>query len=577
MKFCESCGAKLPENAVFCEECGTPVAEAGAAADMPEESPATKGTASGFCENCGAPIHGTSRFCEECGAPLPESADAGSSMAAGSAAAGDTKKLASAFNAGTKAGWEDAWRNIARSAGDDLGLILTNMEQLASDFNTSIDEVRSTLIDIMESRRNDGVTYALIDINNNAIDSSDGSDVERNVGLLSTIVNVARPRYLMIIGNENAINVATWDNQSYDGDEQVLADLPYATLDCTSPWEGQKFNLGDAMRVGRIPTYSGESISELRDYFIRVEKYSGKINTIVPFGLSALVWKDESNALYKGISSDRCKTSPNVKNEGVLGEIPAGANLLYFNLHGSDQTKFWYGQEGGTYPTAFSPEAVASLNAPYFIGVEACYGARYTDGLTKSDSIVMSALSSGCLALMGSSMIAYGTSQEPGCCADVVIGRYIKDIAAGCTAGDAYINAIKELTSKSDLDDAEIKTLAEFSLYGDPSVSTKKRHTAGKLFKAFGGVKKGLHVPMPDIHRAVHAKLVQVDAKIAGNVQKSVYTKYAGFEGTEPKFFQMSNTGMLQAAFEKTDGMMKQVLKVYFDDKGKIKKEYHSK
>ena len=66
--------------------------------------------------------------------------------------------------------------------------------------------------------------------------------------------------------------------------------------------------------------------------------------------------------------------------------------------------------------------------------------------------------------MLGSSKIAYGTSNPPGSCADFVIGEFLKQIKNGVLAGDAHVFGIKRLVQESyDFDDSEIKTVAEFS------------------------------------------------------------------------------------------------------------------
>ena len=303
------------------------------------------------------------------------------------------------------------------------------------------------------------------------------------------------------------------------------------------------------------------------------------------YGLSALVWEDESNDEYKEISDEKVDVSPEVTKDDVGNRIEEDANLLFFNLHGSNDTRFWYGQEGCSYPEAFAPNVLDGRGLPFFLGVEACYGARYLGGLDPSNSILMMAMRNKCLAFLGSSKIAFGTSEPKGSCADIVIGDYIKYLAKGYSAGDAYVEGLRRLTANRDgMDDSDIKTLAEFALYGDPSARMGQNKDVGgmkKLFKGFG-VTKGLSIPMPDIRRSIQMALAEVDAKIEAIIDDFAMRNLlpelmqSGLGSAKQSVFKM-NTGLNQKMYSLDAGPMRRVAKVYFDDKGKIHKALVSK
>lgn len=299
--------------------------------------------------------------------------------------------------------------------------------------------------------------------------------------------------------------------------------------------------------------------------------------------MSALVWRRESDDEFSAISSNKVDVSPSVTQYNVDGRIPSESNLFLFNLHGSDQTKYWYGQEGTDYPEAFSPENITHLSSSNFVGVEACYGAMYENNKNSASSNVLAALNNKTIALLGSSRIAYGTSCPPGSCADIVIGEFIKQIAKGETAGDAHIAGLKQL-SKNSMNDSDIKTLCEFALYGDPSACTGKNKniSSGKSFGfashlgTFGAKNgsAGFHVSMPDVHSAVRLSLAAVDVKITELINIHVYDSYENMRGIIPKTYVDSNTKMYQSVYEDSS---KNIVKIYFDSFGNIKKELSSK
>ncbi|MBQ7650953.1 MAG: zinc ribbon domain-containing protein [Victivallales bacterium] len=590
MAFCGNCGAKLERGARFCGECGTRVEDENEGKAVPgvSERPA-------FCGNCGAKLEADARFCGECGTPIADmmeiepvhgttvhvsrrtSRNASERVSSG-------KSWFNSFAVFKSSNWEKEWQKAAEdAAGEELGIIMTSEGRLVSQLDVKADELRDVIANYMRSADKRGVHYYYLDIEDNSIESADGDDVAAIVSLLRKIVNGARPKYLFILGNEEVINVATWENGACDGDEDVLSDLAYSTLDTNSPWEGQDFNASEALRVGRLPTTEG-CFDDFQTYFENAKRGIGSIETIKSYGLSALVWKDESNHEYSAIAKDEVDTSPSVTLETSGERISASEpNLLFFNLHGSDEMEYWYGQKGGNYPEAMSPELFDDYPRCFFLGVEACYGARFV-GLGVEESIVKTAMANRCLAFLGSSKIAYGTSSPDGTCADIVIGEYIRHIAKGFTAGDAHIAGLKKLTSASDMDDADIKTLAEFALYGDPSACTGKNKNIGAMkgmMKKLGGVPKGIHIPMPDVRKATKLYLAEVNEKIEKAVDDFAATlmpalRQKGAPVTQ-KTFKMKSGRLNQKMYSIETEHIRQIAKVYFDDNGKVHKAVMSK
>ena len=533
-----------------------------------------------FCEQCGASLTPGTRFCENCGAAVEMPEENVGERKSESLKSGQLDVFRGPS-------WMLKWERLAHSAGNELGLILTREQVLLEQVGMGSAEFQDVVGEYVAAAAEDrGVSYAYLDLQD-CVFSNGCGDVESVVAALREVVNVARPKYLLILGNEDVIDVARWENRARDGDADVPSDLCYSTLDTHSPWEGQSYDFDSTIRVGRLPSCLGEGFDSYVAYFRATAKGAGGLGALVPYGLSALVWEDESNDEYKAVSSKCVDVSPDVTKDSVVNHIPESANLLFFNLHGSDNTRYWYGQDGGDYPEAFEPNALYGRGCPYVLGVEACYGARYLGGLTPEDSIVLTALRNGCVAFLGSSRIAFGRSEPEGSCADIVIGDYIKHISNGESAGDAHSLGLRRLTSaRGEMDDSDVKTLAEFALYGDPSVRmTTKRFVGGvsSMFKKFGGTAKGLSVPMPDVRHAVTMALTEVSQKIEAAIDEYVATHLLpdllaqGLAAAEQSVFKMSNTGLNQKIYSMSCGPVRKVAKVYFNDSGKVIKAVVSK
>lgn len=522
-----------------------------------------------FCEECGSKLEAGVHFCENCGAPVSVEDN-------NTEVLNNKTQWDSVFNSDD---WQNKWSCVCKDSSEELGIILTKSSVLCKHLSCSKSELESVIGDYSSAASSRGVKYYYLDLDNNKVTSVSSSDVENVISILSEISKCHSPKYVFILGNEQVVRFKTWKNESNDSDADVTSDFAFTTLNPTSPWDGCKYNFDEALRIGRLPTWSGESFSQFKKYFDNAKQEIGNIQSVKPFGLSAYVWKAESNDEFSAVSSSKVEVSPSVTQYSVDAKIPVETNLFLFNLHGSDSTKYWYGQEGSDYPEAFSPDNMVRLKSPNFIGVEACYGAMYENNKTSVSSNVLAAVTNNTIALLGASRIAYGTSCPPGSCADIVIGEFIKQIAVGETAGDAHILGLKKLCS-STMDDSDIKTLCEFALYGDPSACTGKNKKSGpsKIFKGFTSTSSKSsslsHIAIPDVRSAVRLSLATVDEKILSAINTHIYSEYAELIGIIPKTYSVGNTRLYQSVYENSE---KRVVKVYYDASGNIKKEISSK
>ena len=539
-----------------------------------------------FCEECGARLPQGARFCEECGTEVPCSEQVSPTIdKCGQAFHGEIVNDLVHEDVFSGTDWQLKWLAIIADSSDvELGIILTRENALLSHIGAGKEEFQSQLRLFMDEALRRNVKYVYCNLDTCPFYNGEG-DVESVVRGLRRIVNVGRPKYLLILGNEKVIDVARWENHARDSDAEVESDLCYSTLDTSSPWNGQIYDFAEVMRVGRLPSCGNEGLVSFSRYFETVLP-TGSMAAVKAYGLSARVWEEESNDEYRKVSSGRVDVSPEVTKMDVRGRIPVDANLFFFNLHGSNDTRFWYGQAGCNYPEAFCPSVLSGMNQPYFIGVEACYGARYLGGICEDQSIMLKALRNKCLAFLGSSRIAFGTSRPEGSCADVVIGGYITCLARGCSAGDAYVEGLKRLSLHSEpRDDSDIKTLAEFALYGDPSV----RMNAGACPHAMEGLSRGvgasksLAMPMPNVRRSIRLALAEVNAKIEAVIDDFTAQtllpelKHLGSSEFEQTVFKVEGTGLMQKMYSIVGGPIARIAKVYFDGNGKIHKALVSK
>ena len=500
-----------------------------------------------FCEDCGAPLAPGVLFCENCGAKL---------SAPAAPAAGTAGKTA---------------ENNANKIVEE-GILYTNLPLLSSATGKTSEQLTAILNTFISSAAARGVGYELFDVSSKL---SEAGTVPQHVEIIKTLVEKKHPKYLFIIGSSKIIPSIVWKNEAgdFESDKDVSSDLPYTTLDTQSPFDGQEYNFDTCLKVGRLP----ESGIDLEKYFKNLEEGCGKIGEIRSFSLSADVWKEETKDIYNKISQTQVFTSPECEKSTVANLIPSNANLFLFNLHGSNRTEFWYGQRGRDYPEAMDHDSLAKVSNPYFLMVEACYGAFYDDR-TPANSLLLSALNGKCISFLGSSRIAFGTPSPKGTCADVIAEEHLKNLKNGMSAGDSLAAARKVLEEDSYAE--SIKTLAEFSLYGDPSARMNGVPAAPKgLFtkdttKSFT---KGIHIPLPNIRRAIRMELTTVNQKIADAIEEMVYTKYEDFKGIKPNYYKSSKDDDYSAVFKKAGVIGDQLITVKFEKDGQVKSILESK
>ena len=549
-----------------------------------------------FCENCGCKLTVNEGFCENCGHPVsvgPVKAERMTSLfpsltptdAEEVTIAASEDKLPSEQDVlylFSSKDWDKRWKQAEKKCGaEKLGIVLINSCNYK--YDKELGAFASALREYVSYRAKAGVYYYVLDISTEAVLNNRNPDCTHVVEVLKRVYRCAKPKYLLIVGDSRAVGATRWENDARDTDKFVDSDLPYLTLDMHSPWSGRQFCFEKYVRVGRIPARIESGYGEAVRYFSNAIalNINGAQGASHPFALSAQVWQKTSENVYRNMSGKVHSSPPRLVKDFSNGGLRAytdgsDPNILYVNLHGSSQTNVWYGQDAhNNYPDAFSPNCLPAGLSGYMVGVEACYGAQPNS----DNGVLKRALQNGCFSFLGSTQIAYGAVNGSMSCADVVVGEYIKYVASGHSAGDAFIIGLNKL-AKGDMSDTTIKTLAEFALYGDPSAAFAFRRKEGEKSlpeEQAPKFDKGLHIPMPDVRNAVKLKLTEVNARIAETVTSFVNCNYGDFSHVVPEYCEVKGYGGYQAMYLKDDGNFQSVLKVYFDKNGTVKQVCVSK
>jgi len=274
---------------------------------------------------------------------------------------------------------------------------------------------------------------------------------------------------LLIIGGHDIIPFHKIINTADPYDKIVYSDAPYGSAD-------SDYLIPD-WSVGRMPDGKSNNLKLLINQIkTATDAHSTKIKS-KSFACSAKVWTDASQRVYQNITSgSRLLVSPN----SVVSSVNISkASYHYYNLHGADDTPYWYGDSGyEPLPISLSAKTIGQGKVKdAIVFSEACYGA-YTINKNPSDSIALRYLEQGTRAFLGSTAVAYGSSDQRLFAADMIAEKFLRMIKAGIRIGEALMKTKIEYFGDnygdgSD-DEFDVKTLIEFVLYGDPTLKGKK-------------------------------------------------------------------------------------------------------
>ncbi len=175
----------------------------------------------------------------------------------------------------------------------------------------------------------------------------------------------------------------------------------------------------------------------------------------------------------------KLKLSPPVAGSYKKSEL--NAMMHFFNCHGASRTSDFYGQdnENSNAFTCFSSKMLKNkISYGNVTAAECCYGALLYNPVkpVKMDlPICNTYLQNNAIAFVGSTTIAYGPADSLGG-ADYITQCFLIAIRKGASSGRAFLEAQQRFVEKGDvkMDPAGLKTIIQFLLLGDPSLSPIK-------------------------------------------------------------------------------------------------------
>jgi len=194
------------------------------------------------------------------------------------------------------------------------------------------------------------------------------------------------------------------------------------------------------------------------------------------FNIVASVWNGISTYVNTTFNMNNENISPPITSATLSNTEYANKKYAFINLHGAMfNPGNFYGQFMSSYPIAIQP--TPGMFNGTLVFSEACYGA-YLEGRDRTTSIALANLCTGCVGFVGSSRVAYGSSNAPGACADILGIKFLTRILNHESIGSAFLNAKKDyiadtIRTQGMLDPEAKTTILEFLCYGLPDLIIK--------------------------------------------------------------------------------------------------------
>jgi hypothetical protein len=318
---------------------------------------------------------------------------------------------------------------------------------------------------------------------------TDRKSPQQNKRAIDSVFKALDPDYLLILGSIDVIPHQDPRNAAYeaggDDDKFAYGDLPYA---CNAPsaTDTAKF-VGPTRVVGRLPDLTG---AKKPDHLVRLLQSAAAYTSRPPadyapyLGLSTRTWrKSTALSLDEIFGNDkRLRLAPPSGPSHPATALRSRSHFI--NCHGAESDPTFYGEDARSMPPSLTTRALRGKVAKgTVVAAECCYGAELYDSVTLALDmpICQQYLGAGAYGYFGSTTIAYGPADENGA-ADLIAQYFLLEILGGASTGRAALVARQKFVAQTgQMDPIDLKTLAQFCLYGDPSVHPVRVPTATRL------------------------------------------------------------------------------------------------
>ncbi len=368
-------------------------------------------------------------------------------------------------------------------------IILTNKARLSEKYgNSGFELILKQLRRLKKAHQAEGYDPKVFFIDN-ALGKEDYSNASAIRKMLFSKVEKSSIAHILIIGNDDIIPFFRVENlipEGMDPDRIIYSDMLYS---CQDHDKDDYFDFVPQISLGRLPDSSGDE----PEFLLKQLKQAAQHRKIVVeekgntfFCYYAANFQDHVGPVLNPLNRPEPPlVSPPVDRHTV--QVPTHPVQWFFILlHGSDKVKYWYGEyrDRREYPEAFSPEIIQGMSSlTKAVGfVLPCYGGYILQKDTKNSN-ALALLAQGTEALMASSVVVWaGVNIFSG---EVFFGPKLAQIfffnREKCNSiGRFFLNTkkkfIEDMANKAEMGgesyvNMALKTLMEFNLYADPSIT----------------------------------------------------------------------------------------------------------
>lgn len=368
----------------------------------------------------------------------------------------------------------------------DDKVIVTNVSALKSKYGAGLSKIEAAIKGLIAADKKRGITTRFVALDDAATMRqlkaqavTNAADFKQNKQAIDGVYRALMPDYLVILGatdivpHQNLKNPVF--NQGGDEDQFAFGDLPYA---CEAPYSQQPQDFtGPTRVVGRLPDKNG--VADV-PYLIRIIETATQYKKLKAadyasyLGISAEVWRGSTQMSLTNLfgSSSDLQLAPDKGPKWNTSLI--GRRAHFINCHGAPADFHFYGQRGNNYPQAHDASYFdGKIKEGTIVAAECCYGGElYNPNLANGQaSICNTYMGNKAYGFFGSTTIAYGPAEGNGS-ADLICQFFLRSVMKGASIGRAALEARQRFIEASpELDPVDLKTLAQFNLYGDPSIT----------------------------------------------------------------------------------------------------------
>jgi Peptidase family C25 len=398
-------------------------------------------------------------------------------------------------------------------------VIVTNLTALKQKYGAAgLKTIQSAVKDLIAADKKRGLSTSLVALDDaaamkklKATPVKKATSARENKKAIDEVYKALVPDYLMILGAIDVIphqdlkNPLFSDDPKGDNEKVADSDLPYA---CDAPYSHDiKDFTGPARVVGRLPDLTGAQGSP--KYLIGLLKTatnwksSPRSEYQKCLVISAEKWHEStSESMINIFSTDKdLQTSPKKGFKWKTDFI--NRRVHFINCHGGDTLSEFFGQsstDDEDMPVSHQAAFVAqkgNVVEGTVVAAECCFGGQLYDPSAADEGqmgMCNTYLDKKAYGFLGSTTTAYGPFSGNDQ-ADLICQYFLQRVLAGASLGRATLEARQRFIEKtSPLSPTNQKTLAQFNLYGDPSIvpvdaPTSKLAVGPKITSLTTGVK----------------------------------------------------------------------------------------